>query len=163
MVRLYWIQILEGLEFLHSKSIMHQDLKCANVLMWSDGKVRISDFGWARMIEKSMSCNDMYKSLKGTIPWMAPEIVAQRALSEKSDIWSFGWVILEMITGKAPWNEQQIGNNIEDLFKLWDRYSHPDIPEDSSENLKDFLNQWFKIDYRDRPSAHDLLNHTFLN
>ena len=52
MVKLYSRQILKGLAFLHSKSIIHQDLKWANVLIGSDGIAKISDFGWARMIEK---------------------------------------------------------------------------------------------------------------
>ena len=105
----------------------------------------------------------MYKSLKGTVPWMAPEVLSQSAISTKADIWSFGWTVLEMITGNPPWSEQQIGNNIEGLFRLWDKFGHPDIPEDISDDLKDFLILWFQDDYRDRPSASDLLRHNFLN
>jgi hypothetical protein len=163
MIRIYTQQILEGLTFLHSKSIVHQDLKWANVLVNSSGEIKLSDFGWARIIERSMSNWDIYKSLKGTVPWMAPEILRQKPSDWRADIWSLGWTIIEMATLDNPWATQKIGNTIEDLFKLWDKYGHPDIPEYFSEPLKDFVEKCFAIDYRKRPLAEDLLNHEFIN
>jgi hypothetical protein len=162
LIKRFTKEILEGLNFLHSNSIAHQDLKWANVLVCSQGEVKISDFGWARIIEKSMSCQDLYQSLKGTIPWMAPEILRQKHSDWRSDIWSLGCTIIEMATCENPWGRQNIGNNIEDLFKLWDRFGHPDIPDYFSDPLRNFVIQWFTFDYLMRPTASDLLSHEFI-
>ena len=75
---------------------------------------------------------DLFKSLKGTIPWMAPEVLKQKSTNCKADIWSLGCTIIEMAIGGNPWGNHEIGNNIEDLFKLADRYGHPDIPQNLS-------------------------------
>lgn len=67
-----------------------------------------------------------------------------------------------MATGENPWARQNIGNNIEDLFKLCDKFGQPDIPDFLSDACKDFISQCLTIDYRDRPSTEVLLNHEFL-
>ena len=163
LIRKYTRQILRGLDYLHKKSILHQDLKWANVLLTNNSKViKISDFGCARNIEKSMSCMDLFKSLKGTIPWMAPEVLKQKSTNCKADIWSLGCTIIEMAIGGNPWGNHEIGNNIEDLFKLADRYGHPDIPQNLSQKWQDFLQLCFSLDHRVRPSAEQLLKHRWL-
>lgn len=161
LIQKYVGEILHGLCFLHSHNIVHQDLKWANILV-KNGQVKISDFGWARIIKQSMTCHNLYKSLKGTIPWMAPEVISQKLSDWKADIWSLGWTIIEMATCANPWGEENIGNNIEDLYKLCDRYEHPLIPDYFSEPLKDFIAMWFAMDPKLRPTAVQLLEHEFL-
>ncbi|CAI2384903.1 unnamed protein product [Moneuplotes crassus] len=161
LVRKYCTEILQGLAFLHGKNIVHQDLKCANILI-KNGHVKISDFGCAKIIQKSMTCTNLYNSLKGTIPWMAPEVVRQKMSDCKADVWSLGCTIIEMATCSNPWGEENIGNNIEDLYKLCDRFDHPPIPKFFSTNLKDFLEMCFVIEPKKRPSSAQLLTHDFL-
>ncbi|CAI2385022.1 unnamed protein product [Moneuplotes crassus] len=161
LIKKYCCEILNGLAFLHGNNIVHQDLKCANILI-KNGHVKISDFGCAKIIQKSMTCHNLYKSLKGTIPWMAPEVIRQKMSDCKADIWSLGCTIIEMATCANPWGEENIGNNIEDLYKLCDRFDHPPIPDFFSDKLKDFLECCFIIEPKMRPSSEQLLLHEFL-
>ena len=107
-VKLYTLQILKGLEYLHCvKGIIHLDIKPANILISSSGKIKLSDFGEAKFIEESTG------TIKGTIAYMAPEIVNVKNLflanvkqkkkkyDYSADIWSVGCVVFEMLTGKT--------------------------------------------------------------
>ena len=162
IIKIYTKQILEGLKFLHSKFIVHQDIKCANILLLSNGEIKISDFGCAKILANSASWFEHQPTIKGTIPWIAPEVLKYKLISVKADIWSLGWTVLEMATAQSPWSHQQIGNNIEDIFKLCDSWRHPDIPEHLSKDLKDFLNKWFEFDPNKRLSSSELLTHNFI-
>lgn len=100
LIRVYAKQVLEGLTFLHSKKIVHGDLKCANCLNQS-GVVQISDFGCSRLISETDS--NMTNSIKGTVPWMAPEVLKSDKPKFSADIWSYGCLIIEMFVGGNPW------------------------------------------------------------
>ncbi len=107
-------QILTGLAYLHSKDIIHRDIKGANILVDNKGSVKISDFGISKRVEASSllgggggSAQAAKKagnrvSLQGSVFWMAPEVVKQTAYTRKADIWSLGCLIVEMLTGQHP-------------------------------------------------------------
>ena len=89
VIQFFTVQILEGLEYLHSRGILHRDLKADNILVKMDGTVKISDFGISK------KSNDIYNnnsnmSMQGSIFWMAPEVVhnQRKGYSAKIDIWS---------------------------------------------------------------------------
>lgn len=114
LVRIYTIQIMEGLKYLHSREIVHRDLKCANVLVNTEGQVKLSDFGSSTKLQAiSASLSDENGSeeqsstgnreIKGSPYWMAPEIVKGQGGGKPSDVWSLGCCIIEMVTGKPPW------------------------------------------------------------
>ncbi len=94
-------QITEGIQFLHSKNIIHGDLKCANILLDSNGCIKLADFGSS--IELS-NPDESHKSstIKGTIPWIAPEVIKESKTYLSSDIWSLGCTIIEMCVGGNP-------------------------------------------------------------
>ena len=83
---------------------MHRDLKCANILMMGDGTLKIADFGTAKHL-KDRHHEDISQnaSLKGTPYYMAPEILRRKGHGIPVDIWSLGCVVIEMLTGRAPW------------------------------------------------------------
>src|SRR5579862_3012010 len=92
-------EILQGLGFLHSKGIIHRDIKSDNILLSGDGKVKISDFG----LSCQLGVGQMSRhSLVGTPAWMAPEIFTQREYDAKVDIWSLGMTAFEMVDGEPP-------------------------------------------------------------
>ena len=104
-------QILHGLAYLHSKDIIHRDIKGANILVDNHGSVKISDFGISKRVEASTLLNNPAPGLKrggprvslqGSVFWMAPEVVRQTAYTKKADIWSLGCLIVEMFTGSHP-------------------------------------------------------------
>ncbi|CAO3660549.1 unnamed protein product [Umbelopsis ramanniana] len=151
-------QILQGLRYLHNKHILHRDIKGGNILVQEDGTCKISDFGLSKLNDQDEVYDQNSKmSLQGSIFWMAPEVVKNEPYSAKVDIWSLGCTVIEMYTGKRPWL---------DMTALAAVYSigtckSPPIPEDMSDDAKDFLRQCFIIDPALRPTATILLSHPF--
>ena len=88
--------VLSGLEFLHSKRIMHRDCRSDNVMIGSDGVAKLSDFTHACKLE------DKRRSVVGTPFWMAPEVIKAAPYDYKADIWSLGVVLYEMVEGDPP-------------------------------------------------------------
>jgi hypothetical protein len=158
-VRAYLIQILKGLDYLHNNGVIHRDLKGANILLDSKGKVKLSDFGCSRQYQ-SDSDSGFVSSVKGSLPWMAPEVIKQKGYGRKADIWSLGCVALEMLTAKKPWDNEI--NHISFMMKIALDGNTPDIPEGVSQEARNFLEQCFQRDPSARKSAKELLEHEFL-
>ncbi|XP_021821038.1 mitogen-activated protein kinase kinase kinase 5-like [Prunus avium] len=155
VVRNFTRHILYGLAFLHSKKIVHRDIKGANLCVDASGVVKIAGFGMAKRLNGQS--NNL--SLKGSPYWMAPEVVIQNNpdLGLAVDIWSLGCTIIEMLNGKPPWSDF---TGPQAMFKVLDKI--PDIPETLSAEGKDFLSRCFRRNPAERPSAIQLLEHPFV-
>ncbi|KAK9326180.1 hypothetical protein V1517DRAFT_364689 [Lipomyces orientalis] len=160
-------QVVDGLAYLHSKGILHRDLKSDNLLLDLDGICKISDFGISKRSQNIYS-NDAEMSMQGTIFWMAPEVIhnvvhnERQGYSAKVDIWSLGCVVLEMFAGRRPWsNDEAIGA----MYKLGNAKLAPPIPEDTVDYVcddgKEFLDSCFMVDPERRPTAQVLLDSKF--
>lgn len=163
-IKVYAKQILCGLQFLHENGVIHKDIKGANILIHKDGTVKLSDFGCSSDIEKTIHTvqNPVQAGLKGSVPWMAPEVVAETGFGRRSDIWSFGCTILEMATGKMPWSQYSFDNPFALMMKIALTEETPEIPDFLSAELKDFIGLCLKRKQEDRPHAAELLQHKFL-
>ncbi|KAG1147023.1 hypothetical protein G6F37_011854 [Rhizopus arrhizus] len=154
----FTLQILQGLEYLHDKGILHRDIKAGNVLIDQNGICKITDFGLSKNQNDgaydSVSNNS---TMKGTVFWMAPEVLTNN-YSAKIDIWSLGCTVLEMLTGTHPWMHL---TSLAALYAIGNHKS-PEIPSNISVEAKDFLEQCFKIKPEDRPTAKELLRHPFV-
>ena len=128
LIERYTYQIVLGVEYLHSKSIVHRDLKGANVLVSDKGVVKLSDFGCSRQLQtvKTVSLGESLMSLKGSLHWMAPEAIRQSSTHVSMDIWSLGCVIIEMKTGKPPW--PIMSNDLASIFKIANSTDPPSTP-----------------------------------
>ncbi|KAI9017574.1 kinase-like domain-containing protein, partial [Gaertneriomyces semiglobifer] len=158
LVRSLTYQILCGLEYLHERCIIHRDIKGGNILLDDNGIAKISDFGISKKNEYKMAYRfNSRMSLKGTVHWMAPEVIKAKGYSAKVDIWSLGCLVLEMFTGYHPW--QQL-DEMQTMWKLG-RENTPPMPDWLSESAKDFLDKCFTIDPDQRPTATELLTHPF--
>jgi serine/threonine protein kinase len=98
----YVVKILEGLIYLHQNDIVHCSLKAANILTTGNGEIKLSDFGASlnlRVMKREM------QDVTGTPNWMAPEVIEHKGASTKSDIWSVGCTVVELVTGRPPYTE----------------------------------------------------------
>ncbi|PKA54297.1 Mitogen-activated protein kinase kinase kinase YODA [Apostasia shenzhenica] len=158
VVRNFTRHILMGLAYLHSTNNIHRDIKGANLLVDVNGVVKLADFGMAKHLSKAAPA----LSLKGTPYWMAPEVLQATMNKEIGydfavDIWSLGCTIIEMFTGKHPWNGLE---GPAAMFKVL--HKDPPIPETLSSEGKDFLQRCFRRNPAERPTASMLLDHPFI-
>ena len=96
-------QVAEGLSFAHRSGIIHRDLKPANILLGASGQVCIADFGLARTVFNDTIVDVESRQLEGTAPYMSPAVAAGDAEDTRCDIYSFGALLYEMLTGDPPY------------------------------------------------------------
>ncbi|XP_061774447.1 uncharacterized protein map3k19 isoform X1 [Nerophis ophidion] len=164
VLALYTHQILEGVAYLHLNRVVHRDLKGNNVMLMPTGVIKLIDFGCARRVScvthSTNSSGDLLKSVHGTPYWMAPEVITETGYGRKSDIWSVGCTVYEMATGKPPLAHM---DKIVALFYIGAKQGlMPSLPDRFSDSAKDFVNICLTSDQRLRPSADQLLQHSFL-
>ncbi|KAL9815771.1 serine/threonine-protein kinase PAK 3-like [Geothlypis trichas] len=150
-------ECLQGLHFLHSRQVIHRDIKSNNVLVGMDGSVKLGDFGLCAQLSPERSKRS---SSVGTPSWMAPEVVRGEAYGPKVDIWSLGIMGLEMVEGEAPYE----GETRLRVFELIERNGPPKLqnPRHHSALLRDFLRCCLQADEDRRWSAQELLQHPFV-
>ncbi|KAK6135236.1 hypothetical protein DH2020_031008 [Rehmannia glutinosa] len=153
-IRSYAQQILSGLAYIHSKSIVHRDIKGANILVDPTGRVKLSNFGIEKHIvgQSSLLMDSPY--------WMAPEVLLNPNVRNKAiDIWSLGCTIIEMATSKPPWSQYE---GIAAMFKIGNSKERPAIPDHLSDEGKDFVMLCLQRNPLHRPTAAQLLEHPFV-
>jgi serine/threonine protein kinase/Tfp pilus assembly protein PilF len=144
------IQIAEGLEAAHKKGIVHRDIKSQNIMITNDGKVKIMDFGLAKLREGTQLTK--VGSTVGTAAYMSPEQAKGEEVDNGTDIWSFGVVLYEMLTGKQPFKgdyEQAI------IYSILNE--KPELEGNISEALKYIVEKALAKDRKDRyQTAHEM-------
>ncbi|GMI68076.1 mitogen-activated protein kinase kinase kinase 19 [Hibiscus trionum] len=162
-VRRYARSILKGLRFVHSKGFVHCDIKLQNILLFSNGDVKIADFGLAKRNGEEEEEGEQRKmEIRGTPLNIAPESVRENVYDSAVDIWALGCAIVEMFTGKPAWNFKPGTNLMPLLIKIGISDELPGIPQDLSEEGKDFLEKCFVKDPKKRWTAEMLVDHPFM-
>ncbi|KRZ45265.1 Serine/threonine-protein kinase Chk1 [Trichinella pseudospiralis] len=104
----YFLELLSGIEYMHSQGIAHRDLKPENLLISNNGVLKISDFGMATVFRNKKGKVRKLETRCGTFPYMAPEVITGYYDAEPADIWSCGVILVAMLTGELPWDTPEV-------------------------------------------------------
>ncbi|KAL6071239.1 3-phosphoinositide dependent protein kinase-1 [Balamuthia mandrillaris] len=147
-VRFYGAELLSALECLHSEGVVHRDIKPENLLLSSTNHLKLIDFGTAKRIGRSRDARS--DSFVGTAEYVAPELLKQHFCVKSSDLWAYGCVLYQFITGKAPFAAE---NNYQ-TFKLIDA-GRVSYPSSFPPIAKDLIQRLLVVDYAARLGASD--------
>lgn len=146
----WFIQICLGVNHIHKRRVLHRDIKSKNVFLTHDGKVKLGDFGSARLLSSPMAFARTYV---GTPYYVPPEIWENLPYNNKSDIWSLGCILYELCALKHPFQANSWKNLI---LKICQGPIHP-LPALYSSKLQCLVKQMLKRNPVHRPSATTLL------
>ncbi|XP_076927809.1 mitogen-activated protein kinase kinase kinase 17-like [Bidens hawaiensis] len=153
MIRSYTRCIVSALGYIHSRNIIHCDVKGKNVLVGvGPGVAKLADFGSA------VEMGDPVIGTRGSPLWMAPEVVRREYQGPESDVWSLGCTVIEMVTGMPAWQDR----GVDTLFQIGYSDELPKLQAQVSDELRDFLSKCLKRDRAERWSCDELLQHPFL-
>jgi serine/threonine protein kinase/Tol biopolymer transport system component len=156
-------QIAEGLEAAHDRGIIHRDLKPANIKIRPDAVVKILDFGLAKAIQGDPSSSDLQNSptisymstmagvILGTAAYMSPEQAKGKPLDRRTDVWSFGCVLFEMLSGKQAFVGETSSDILADVIRGEPRWQ--ELPESTPPRLSELLRRCLQKDPKQRLQA----------
>lgn len=144
------LDVARGMDYLHSLGVIHRDLKSENLVVADDLHVKITDFGLA-CFESEMP--SMTKDV-GTYRWMAPEMISNKRFSKKVDVYSFGIVLWELLTGRIPFEEL---SPVQAAFAIVHKHARPPLPLDCPNALGYLMHQCWSTDADKRPDFSEVV------
>ena len=142
------LQVCEGLEFAHTRGIVHRDIKPSNIRVLEDGTVKIMDFGIAKSLEGSSNLTQTGIAL-GTAGYLAPEQIQGGTVDPRTDIFAFGVVAYELVTGKRPFQGTSLSNVLYQILN--DQPADPsDLTTECPPELQTIIKRCMAKDPNDR-------------
>ncbi|KAK7099445.1 uncharacterized protein [Littorina saxatilis] len=151
----WFIQIVMAVQFIHSKRVLHRDLKSENVFLTKNNVVKVGDFGISKMLDSTI---DHAKTVVGTPSYLSPELCQDIPYNSKSDIWALGCLLYEMCALHPPFD----GNSLISLFFKIIKAEYEPVSSDYSEGVHDIITKILVKAPEDRPSASAILNMPFI-
>lgn len=150
----YATQIAEGLQAAHKKGITHRDIKSGNIMITEDGQLKIMDFGLAKIAGGAQLTKD--HSTLGTAAYMSPEQARGEPVDHRADVWSFGVVLYEMLTGQLPFKgdyEQAV------IYSIMNEEPNPlsNLPLETPESLQGVVLRALAKDAAERFQSMDAI------
>ena len=145
-----FIQLVKGLKALHDLKILHRDMKSANVFLFSNGSAKLGDLNVSKVARRGLGYTQT-----GTPYYASPEVWKDKPYDHKSDVWSLGCVLYEMITLRPPFRAQ----DMEGLFNKVCKGQYSKIPERFSDDLFQVVQFLLQVNPTSRPSCEQILNH----
>jgi len=154
--RFYIAELILAIEHIHSHNVIYRDLKPENILLDEQGHVKLADFGLAK---EGIGNDDLARSFCGSPAYLSPEMVKRRGVGKAADIYGIGTVIFEMLTGEAPYYNDEIPKLYQNIAR-----AKLEIPNNLSAEAKDLITKLLERDPEQRIGVKDrneLRNHPF--
>uniref|UniRef100_A0A3Q1HPS5 Serine/threonine-protein kinase PLK n=1 Tax=Acanthochromis polyacanthus TaxID=80966 RepID=A0A3Q1HPS5_9TELE len=152
-VRYYLKQIISGLKYLHSRGILHRDLKLGNFFVNENMELRLGDFGLAAKLE---TVEQRKKTICGTPNYLAPEVLNRQGHGTESDVWSLGCVMYTLMCGNPPFETLDLKETYKCIKEV--RYNLPSTLSPAAQKL---ISGILQKNPSDRLSLDQILNHEF--
>jgi len=149
----WFAQLAQALEYVHSQNILHRDIKTQNILLWDENRrvIKLADFGIAKVIKSQLN---LAKTLVGTPYYLSPELCEGKPYNNKSDIWSLGVVLYELLGLVRPFNAESIPGLILSISK--GVYPSLHGTTSYSEELLNVVDVLLTLDAAERPSMPEI-------
>ncbi|KAJ4841623.1 Serine/threonine-protein kinase sty17 [Turnera subulata] len=145
------IDVSKGMNYLHQNNIIHRDLKTANLLMDENEVVKVADFGVARVQAQS----GVMTAETGTYRWMAPEVIEHKPYDHKADVFSFGIVMWELLTGELPYSYL---TPLQAAVGVVQKGLRPTIPKNTHPKVAELLERCWQQDPIQRPTFSEIID-----
>lgn len=152
----WFLQLVMAVQYIHSRKILHRDLKTQNVFLTKNEVIKLGDFGIARSLENTI---DKAMTMVGTPSHMSPELCQDMPYNNKSDIWALGCLLFEVCAFQPAFDACNLMGLIYKIVKG----NHAEIPSIYSQDFHNLIGSMLRKDPEHRPSASAILNLPFVS